>query len=160
MKTARTIGLVLSLGYEVAEAADLLGLDPDTARQQVAERKDELEQLAGLERSGHRCSRCGSVASRRIGELCVPCARSRVCRGCRVYQPIPVGNLGYCASCGPDCIHDCDGCGKRTAIRRSGLCCRCEDGKKARERERADNGSQRVGPDVVSPNSRSEQDGQ
>jgi hypothetical protein len=122
-KTAQRLGQLLVWGYEINEAADLLGLDYEQARLQVAQLQDELERLAGLESTVRHCTKCGEVAPQHLRGMCIGCARSRACNLC---GRVEVLRLNLCHICYPENTHPCNGCQKTTRIRRSGLCSRCE----------------------------------
>jgi hypothetical protein len=121
-KTAQRLGQLLVWGYEIDEAADRLGLDRADARQQLAVLRDELEQLAGLERTIRRCTRCGQVALRHLRGMCIPCARSRPCGVC---QRVAVLTKNLCPDCFTLHTQPCGRCGKVTRIRPGGLCSPC-----------------------------------
>ena len=92
-ETAKTVGQLLVWGWSIEEAADKLGLSSADVEQQLAELAAELEELAGVERTVRRFVRCGRVSPRRTREMCDPCFRTRLCRGCGELRVIPRGFL-------------------------------------------------------------------
>jgi hypothetical protein len=114
--------LLIASGYSPAETATKLGLPVSEVNLRIAELKDELERLAGLESTVRHCTQCGQVTLQQMRGMCLLCARGRPCCVCGTVEVL---HLSLCSVCYPTHVHGCVSCGRPTRIRSSGLCSRC-----------------------------------